>query len=122
MPVHAQSESHPALRRLRTGLVTGLAAALITSTSAEAAGLIRDAETESLVRIYAKPIFAAAGLPLEMIGLLAARISLEVVGACLLAAALLQLLLYEALVRRAFARPQSARSRIDAAASSPRGA
>src|SRR5262245_6995756 len=62
MPVLAQSGSHPALRRLRTGLVTGLAAALITSTSAEAAGLIRDAETESLVRIYAKPIFAAAGL------------------------------------------------------------
>src|SRR5262249_56628803 len=52
----------PALRRLRTGLVTGLAAALITSTSAEAAGIIRDAETESLIRIYAKPIFAAAGL------------------------------------------------------------
>ena len=40
----------------------GLCAALITSTSAEAAGLIRDAETESLVRLYAKPIFAAAGL------------------------------------------------------------
>jgi len=58
----AQSGSHPVLRRLRTGLVTGLAAALITSTSAEAAGIIRDAETESLIRIYAKPIFAAAGL------------------------------------------------------------
>jgi predicted Zn-dependent protease len=62
MPALAHSGSHRALRRLRTGLVTGLAAALITSTSAEAAGLIRDAETESLVRIYAKPIFAAAGL------------------------------------------------------------
>src|SRR6185295_4818833 len=40
----------------------GLAAALVTSTSADAAGLIRDAETESLIRIYAKPIFNAAGL------------------------------------------------------------
>jgi len=28
----------------------------------DAAGLIRDAETESLIRIYAKPIFTAAGL------------------------------------------------------------
>src|SRR5262245_66020123 len=62
MPALAQSGSRPALRCLRTGLVTGLAAALITSTSAEAAGLIRDAETESLIRVYAKPIFAAAGL------------------------------------------------------------
>jgi len=49
-------------RRLRAGLVGGLAAALITSTSADAAGLIRDAETESLIRLYAKPIFSAAGL------------------------------------------------------------
>ncbi len=62
MPALAPSGSHPTLQRLRAGLVTGLAAALITSTSAEAAGLIRDAETESLIRIYAKPIFAAAGL------------------------------------------------------------
>jgi predicted Zn-dependent protease len=49
-------------RRLRAGFVGGLAAALVTSTSADAAGLIRDAETESLIRIYAKPIFTAAGL------------------------------------------------------------
>jgi predicted Zn-dependent protease len=52
-----------ARRLARAGFVTGLAAALITSTtSANAAGLIRDAETESLVRLYAKPIFEAAGL------------------------------------------------------------
>ena len=50
-------------RRLRAGLVGGLAAALVTSTSANAGeGLIRDAETEALVRTYAKPIFEAAGL------------------------------------------------------------
>ena len=48
--------------RLRAGFVGGLAAALVTSTSAEAQGLIRDAETEALIRDYAKPIFAAAGL------------------------------------------------------------
>ena len=35
---------------------------MITSTSADAAGLIRDAETEALIRDYAKPIFNAAGL------------------------------------------------------------
>ena len=48
--------------RLRAGLVAALAAALVTSTSADAAGIIRDAETESLIRTYAKPIFSAAGL------------------------------------------------------------
>jgi predicted Zn-dependent protease len=42
--------------------VTGLVAALATSTTAEAQGLIRDAETEALLRAYAKPIFSAAGL------------------------------------------------------------
>jgi predicted Zn-dependent protease len=39
-----------------------LVAALATSTTAEAQGLIRDAETEALLRAYAKPIFSAAGL------------------------------------------------------------
>ncbi|HWM30920.1 MAG TPA: M48 family metalloprotease [Methyloceanibacter sp.] len=42
--------------------MTGLVAALATSTTAEAQGLIRDAETEALLRAYAKPIFSAAGL------------------------------------------------------------
>jgi predicted Zn-dependent protease len=35
---------------------------LVTATTADAAGLIRDAETEALVRTYAKPIFNAANL------------------------------------------------------------
>ena len=35
---------------------------LATATTAEAGGLIRDAETKSLIRDYAKPIFDAAGL------------------------------------------------------------
>ena len=48
--------------RLRTAAVAGLAIALVSSTSADAAGLIRDAETETLIRAYAKPIFEAAGL------------------------------------------------------------
>ena len=62
MPLLAQPRINSVPRRLRAGLVGGLAAALVTSTSADAAGLIRDAETESLVRLYAKPIFNAAGL------------------------------------------------------------
>jgi predicted Zn-dependent protease len=53
--------SRPPLR-LRTGLVAGLVGALFVSTSAHAQGLIRDAETEALLRDYAKPIFHAAGL------------------------------------------------------------
>ena len=35
---------------------------LVTATTADAAGLIRDAETELLIRSYAKPIFNVAGL------------------------------------------------------------
>jgi predicted Zn-dependent protease len=62
MPLLAQSRITSVPRRLRAGFVGGLAAALVTSTCADAAGLIRDAETESLVRAYAKPIFSAAGL------------------------------------------------------------
>ena len=62
MTLLAQARTNSAPRRLRAGFVGGLAAALITSTSADAAGLIRDAETESLIRLYAKPIFNAAGL------------------------------------------------------------
>ena len=39
----------------------------ITVSTAQAGGLIRDAETESLVRTYAKPIFEAAGLGAQAI-------------------------------------------------------
>ncbi|MGV1014462.1 MAG: M48 family metalloprotease [Methyloceanibacter sp.] len=45
--------------------MTGLAAALAVTTTADqvnAQGLIRDAETEALIRSYAKPILSAAGL------------------------------------------------------------
>ena len=62
MPLLAKARINSAPRRLRAGFVGALAAALITSTSADAAGLIRDAETEALIREYAKPIFRAAGL------------------------------------------------------------
>ena len=63
MPVVAQVRHRStAPRRLRAILVGGLAAAQIVSTTADARGLIRDAETETLIRIYAKPIFNAAGL------------------------------------------------------------
>jgi predicted Zn-dependent protease len=49
-------------RGLRFAAASGLALSLINSTSANAAGIIRDAETEALLRDYAKPIFNAAGL------------------------------------------------------------
>ncbi len=58
----AQSSFSRAPRRIRGCLVGGLAAVLVSSTTADAAGLIRDAETEALIRTYAKPIFDAAGL------------------------------------------------------------
>jgi predicted Zn-dependent protease len=62
MPAPASSTSSLALRRLRCAAVGALALSLVTATTAEAAGLIRDAETEALIRTYAKPIFTAAGL------------------------------------------------------------
>jgi predicted Zn-dependent protease len=62
MPVLASPVALRPKRRLRTAAIAGLAAALVGSTSADAAGIIRDAETEALIRSYAKPIFDAAGL------------------------------------------------------------
>jgi predicted Zn-dependent protease len=50
------------LRCLRRAAVGGLIVSFVSATTADAAGMIRDAETESLIRIYAKPIFTAAGL------------------------------------------------------------
>ena len=51
-----------AWRHLRTTAVGGLIISLVSATSADAAGMIRDAETETLLKLYSKPIFAAAGL------------------------------------------------------------
>jgi predicted Zn-dependent protease len=62
MPKLAPSRTNSLPLRLRAGLAGGLAAALLTSPPAQAQGLIRDAETESLIRLYAKPILSAAGL------------------------------------------------------------
>src|SRR3972149_2390266 len=50
------------LRCLRRAAVGGLIVSLVSATTAEAGGMIRDAETESLIRTYAKPILTAAGL------------------------------------------------------------
>jgi predicted Zn-dependent protease len=50
------------LRYLRRAAVGGLIVSLISTTTADAAGMIRDAETEALIRTYAKPILNAAGL------------------------------------------------------------
>ena len=47
---------------LRRAAVGGLIISLISATTAEAEGMIRDAETEGLIKAYAKPIFNAAGL------------------------------------------------------------
>jgi predicted Zn-dependent protease len=58
-------QAHSRLSRLasfaRTTLVTGLIGSLVLPSVAQA-GIIRDAETEALIRDYAKPIFRAAGL------------------------------------------------------------
>ncbi|HKB00282.1 MAG TPA: M48 family metalloprotease [Methyloceanibacter sp.] len=62
MPLKAQVPIRSKALRLRAIFIGGLAAAQIASTSVNAAGLIRDAETETLIRAYAKPIFDAAGL------------------------------------------------------------
>ena len=62
MPFLAQSQTRSLRRRLGASIVGGLAALLISSTSAHAQGLIRDAEIEALLRSYAKPILNAAGL------------------------------------------------------------
>src|SRR5438874_920062 len=58
----------------------------------------------------AAAVVGGAALPAGL-GVLAARLSLEVVGPCLVGFALLQLLVHEALIRRAFEPPRNARSR-----------
>jgi predicted Zn-dependent protease len=50
------------LRHLRRVAIGGLIASFVSVTTADAAGIIRDAETESLIRDYAKPILSVAGL------------------------------------------------------------
>ena len=65
MPAPPQSPTHHAPRRLRTSVAAGIAVVFAVSSAANTAGaqgLIRDAETEALLRTYAKPIFDAAGL------------------------------------------------------------
>ncbi len=70
MPILAKSMAQPTLQRLPRAthtalvatLISGLLAGLLASSAAHARGLIRDAETESLIREYAGPIFSAAGL------------------------------------------------------------
>ncbi len=67
MPAPAPLYRSLALCRLRGAAVGALALSLVTATTADAEGLIRDAETESLIRTYAKPIFDAAGLGAQAI-------------------------------------------------------
>src|SRR6478736_300547 len=62
MPAPAPHTRFQPWRRLRGAAVGGLIISLISATTADAAGMIRDAETETLLKIYSKPIFAAAGL------------------------------------------------------------
>jgi len=55
---------------IRCAFVTLLSLALITSSApAHASGLIRDAEIESLLRDYSRPIFKAAGLSRQNINI-----------------------------------------------------
>lgn len=57
--LHSRTRRTPS--RFRTALVALLVGSLVSST-AHARGIIRDAETETLIRDYAKPIFRAAGV------------------------------------------------------------
>lgn len=103
--------------------VVGLAAApifpvLIAQTPAR----IGEQNTPDMVGLQvAAAVLGGAVLPAS-VGLLAARASLEVVGPCLLAAAIVLVLLHELLLRNACGRRRSERSRSDAMASSRRGA
>lgn len=58
----AQAHSNRKLSALRAVFVASLIAALIVPSVADARGIIRDSETEALIRDYAKPILRAAGL------------------------------------------------------------
>jgi fucose permease len=104
-------------------VVLGLALApIFPSLIAKTPGRLGSTQTANAVGLQvAAAVLGGAAIP-AAVGVLAARLSLEVVGACLLAAGLAQLGLHEALVRRAFGPPRNARSRSDAAASFPPGA
>jgi predicted Zn-dependent protease len=58
----ASTALYPVLRQARAAAVYGLVFSLISTSTAQAVGFIRDAETEGLVRAYAEPILEAAGL------------------------------------------------------------
>jgi predicted Zn-dependent protease len=66
MPILAKLTAKPSYRRRtplsRLALTASLIAGLLAPSIAEARGIIRDAETEALIREYAGPIFRAAGL------------------------------------------------------------
>lgn len=103
--------------------VIGLAAApIFPSLIAETPARLGAAHTANAVGLQvAAAVLGGALLP-GGVGALAARLGLEVVGPCLVAGGVVLLVLYEVLVRRAYARPRSARSRSDAVASFPPGA
>jgi fucose permease len=77
------------------------------------------AQTANAVGLQVAAAVAGGAAVPGLIGVLAARTSLEIVGPCLLVVGLVQLGVYEMLVRRASAQPQSARSRSTEAASVP---
>jgi fucose permease len=80
------------------------------------------AQTANAVGLQvAAAVAGGAALP-SLIGVLAARISLEVVGPCLVVGGLVELCVYELLVRRAFVQPRSERSQSSEAANVPPGA
>jgi len=89
---------------------------------AETPARLGRAQTANAVGLQvAAAVLGGAGIPAG-VGVLAARLSLEVVGPCLVAAGLAQLVLHEALLRLASEPRRNARSRSDEVASFPPGA
>ncbi len=109
---------------LGLAIVGGVLAPIFPSLIATTAQRVDARHTADLIGLQvAAAVLGGAVLP-GSVGVLAARVGLEVVGPCLVGLAAALFLLHEAQIqfRSAYAPQKSARSQIDAVASSPPGA
>jgi len=103
-------------------IVGGVLAPIFPSLIATTPERIGPRHTADLVGLQvAAAVLGGALLP-GTVGVLAARVGLEVVGPCLVGLAAALFVLHELLIRRAYEPRKSARSQTDAAVSSPPGA